>query len=55
MIELNKAHFIIISPGINIKNTFKKQLLKIKYKIITDIDLFYLSNDPEKNNNGYRD
>ena len=49
LIELNKAHFIIISPGINIKKTpFKKQLLKNKYKIITDIDLFYLSNDPEK-------
>ena len=49
LIELNKAHFIIISPGINIKKTpFKKQLLKNKYKIITDIDLFYLSNNPEK-------
>jgi len=49
LIELNKAHFIIISPGINIKKTpFRKQLLKNKYKIITDIDLFYLSNNPEK-------
>ena len=47
--ELNRVDFIILSPGINIKQTsFKRQLLRNKNKIITDIDLFYLSNNPKK-------
>jgi UDP-N-acetylmuramoylalanine--D-glutamate ligase len=41
--SLNDVDFIILSPGISlIKN---KKLLKFKEKIITDLDLFYLSNN----------
>ena len=40
--KLNNVDYIILSPGINIKNTeHKKTLLKNKHKIITDLDLFY--------------
>ena len=39
---LNQVNFIVLSPGISlIKN---KILFKFKNKIITDIDLFYLTN-----------
>ena len=40
--SLDQVNYIVLSPGISlIKN---KKLLKYKRKIITDIDLFYLSN-----------
>ena len=40
---LNQVDYIILAPGISlIKN---KILNKFKKKIITDIDLFYLTND----------
>ncbi len=43
--EIDKVDFIIISPGIDInKSQFKKKLLNNKRKIITDLDLFFLSN-----------
>ena len=43
---LKKVDYIILSPGISlIKN---KNLKKFKKKIITDIDLFYLSNNKSK-------
>ncbi len=42
---LKKVDYIILSPGISLKKTkFKKDLIKFKKKIITDIDLLYLSN-----------
>ena len=42
---LQKVDFIILSPGISLKKTkYKKLLVKFKKKIITDIDLLYLSN-----------
>ena len=42
---IDKSDFIVISPGINLKNTpFKINLLKNKKKIISDLDLFYLLN-----------
>ena len=42
---LESVDFIILSPGISLKKTkYKKVLLKFKKKIITDIDLLYLSN-----------
>ena len=42
---LDHSDFIIISPGINLKNAkLRKKLIKNKNKIITDIDLFYLFN-----------
>ena len=41
--SLNDVDYIILSPGISlIKN---KKLLKFKEKIITDLDLFYLTNN----------
>ena len=44
--SLNFVDYIILSPGINInKSKIKKKLIKNKQKIITDIDLFYMSND----------
>ena len=47
--HLNFVDFIILSPGINInKSKFKKELKKNKKKIITDLDLFFLSNDVKK-------
>ena len=42
---LKKVDYIILSPGISLKKAkYKKNLLKFKGKIITDIDLLYLSN-----------
>ena len=41
---LEKVDFIVLSPGISLKKTKNKlQLIKYKNKIITDIDLLYLS------------
>ena len=41
--SLNDVDYIVLSPGISlIKN---KKLLKFKEKIITDLDLFYLTNN----------
>ena len=41
--SLDKVDYIVISPGIDIKNTkFKLKLLRNKRKIITDLDLFYM-------------
>ena len=41
---LKKVDFIVLSPGISLRNAKnKKQLIKYKEKIITDIDLLYLS------------
>ena len=43
---LNQVDYIVLSPGIS---TFKnKKLRKYKKKIITDIDLFFLSNNKSK-------
>ena len=43
---LKKVDYIVLSPGISLKNTkHKKKLKKYNKKIITDIDLFYLSNE----------
>lgn len=43
--SLRNVDFIVLSPGISLKNTKqKKKLIKQKKKIITDIDLLYLSN-----------
>ena len=43
--SLKKVDFIVLSPGISLKKTkYKKHLIKYEKKIITDIDLFYLSN-----------
>ena len=40
-----EVDFIVLSPGISLKKTkYKKNLIKYKKKIITDIDLLYLSN-----------
>jgi UDP-N-acetylmuramoylalanine--D-glutamate ligase len=42
---LNQVDYIILSPGISLKNSKNKnQLIKYKKKIITDIDLLYLKN-----------
>jgi UDP-N-acetylmuramoylalanine--D-glutamate ligase len=42
---LNKVDYIVLSPGISLKNSKNKnKLIKFKKKIITDIDLFYLTN-----------
>ena len=42
---LKKVDFIILSPGISLKKTkYRKILIKFQKKIITDIDLLYLSN-----------
>ena len=42
---LESVDFIVLSPGISLKKTkYKKVLSKFKKKIITDIDLLYLSN-----------
>ncbi len=39
---ITEVDFIVLSPGISLKNN--KKLLKFKQKIITDIDLLYLNN-----------
>jgi len=39
---LNKVDYIVLSPGISLFK--KKKLIKFKKKIITDIDLLYLTN-----------
>ena len=42
---LNQVDYIILSPGISLNNLKNKnQLIKFKKKIITDIDLLYLTN-----------
>ena len=42
---LKKVDYIVLSPGISLKKTkHKNRLIKFKKKIITDIDLLYLSN-----------
>ena len=42
---IKKVDYIILSPGISLRKTkYKKDLSKFKKKIITDIDLLYLSN-----------
>ena len=42
---LKKVDYIVLSPGISLKKTkHKNKLIKFKKKIITDIDLLYLSN-----------
>ena len=47
--HLNIVDFIILSPGISInKSKFKKVLKKNKNKIITDLDLFFLTNKIRK-------
>ncbi len=43
---LNKVDYIILAPGISLLKN--KNLLKFKKKIITDIDLFYLSKNKPK-------
>ena len=46
---LKKVDYIVLSPGISLKKTKnKKDLIKFKKKIITDIDLLYLSNSKFK-------
>ena len=41
---LKRVDYIVLSPGISLKKTkYKKKLIKFKNKIITDIDLLYLS------------
>ena len=47
--ELINSDYIIVSPGIDIKKSlFKKYLIKSSHKIITDLDLFFLYNNPYK-------
>ncbi len=42
---LKKVDYIVLSPGINLNKTkYKKVLTQFRKKIITDIDLLYLSN-----------
>ena len=42
---LDYADYIVLSPGISLKKAkLKKELIKNKHKIITDLDLFYLFN-----------
>ena len=46
---LKEVDYIVLSPGISLKKTkYKKDLIKFKRKIITDIDLLYLSNSKFK-------
>ncbi len=43
--EFKNAHYIVLSPGVSIKNAkFSKELQKYRKKVITDLDLLYLSN-----------
>ena len=42
---LKEVDYIVLSPGISLKKTkYKKDLIKFRKKIITDIDLLYLNN-----------
>ena len=42
---LKEVDYIVLSPGISLRKTkYKKDLIKFRKKIITDIDLLYLSN-----------
>ncbi len=42
---INDVDFVVLSPGISLnKSIYKKELIKNKKKIITDIDIFYLTN-----------
>ena len=42
---LKKVDYIVLSPGVSLKKSKnRKDLIKFKKKIITDIDLLYLSN-----------
>ena len=42
---LKEVDYVVLSPGISLKNTkYKKNLIKFKEKIISDIDLLYLDN-----------
>jgi len=43
---LNEVDYIVLAPGISLIN--KKHLIKFRKKIITDIDLFYLSKNKFK-------
>ena len=46
---LQEVDYIVLSPGISLKKTkYKKDLIKFRKKIITDIDLLYLSNSKFK-------
>ena len=43
--DLDKVDFIVMSPGISLRKAkLKKELIKNRHKIITDLDLFYLLN-----------
>ena len=43
--SLNQVDYIILSPGVSLNNLKNKnKIVKLKKKIITDIDLFYLVN-----------
>ena len=43
--SIEQVDYIVLSPGVSLKKAkFKKDLKKYKNKIITDIDLLYLSN-----------
>ena len=47
--SLDRVDYIVISPGVSIRNIqLKKKLIKNNKKIITDIDLFYLINPKVK-------
>ena len=47
--ELRDSDYIVLSPGINLKKSkLNKQLKKNKSKIISDLDLFYMSNSTNK-------
>ena len=44
--SFEKVDFIVLSPGISLNKTkYKKNLIKYRKKIITDIDLLYLTNE----------
>jgi len=44
--SFEKVDFIVLSPGISLNKTkYKKKLIKYRKKIITDIDLLYLTNE----------
>ena len=47
--KIDEVDFIILSPGIDIgKSIFRKKLIKNYKKIISDLDLFYLTSNKEK-------